>query len=83
MKPRDPDKREIEAYLIAAFRKRYGIALTPSAEFTQIGIDSVAMADLITELEDKFDIRVDQDIFDVDSIGALAAYMEIRLQANH
>lgn len=41
------------------------------------------MAEFITELEDKFDIRVDQDIFDVDSIGALAAYIEIRLPANH
>jgi len=83
MNTRDPEKREIEAYLIAVFRERYGIALAPSAELTQIGIDSVAMAELITGLEDKFGIRVDQDIFDVDSVSALAAYMEIRLRANH
>lgn len=83
MTAREPDKSEIEAHLIAVFRQRYGVSLTPSAELTQIGIDSVAMAEFITELEDKFDIRVDQDIFDVDTISALAAYIEIRRPANH
>lgn len=77
-----PDRRETEAHLIALFSERCGVSLTASADLSEIGIDSVAMAELLTELEDEFDVRVDQDIFEVDTISALAAYIETCRSAN-
>ena len=78
MKSRQLKTSDVEAHLISTLRVRFGVSPDPSVELTSIGIDSLAMADLITELEDEFDVRVDQDIFEVETISALAIYIKAR-----
>ena len=83
MNSRESGKSEIEAHLIALFHERYGISLTASADLSQIGMDSVAMAEFVMELEERFDVRMDQDVFDVDTISDLAGYIEVRRRVDH
>lgn len=42
------------------------------------GVDSVGMAELTVELESEFGIRVNDDIFQVDTVQELADYVRDR-----
>jgi len=43
-----------------------------------VGIDSVGMAEMTLELEKRYDIRVDETIFDVDTVADLVSYVRER-----
>lgn len=81
MRMRDIEAGEIEAHLLVALRVRFGAKITPSTDLSRLGVDSLSMADLIMDLEDEFNIRVDQEIFDIDTARGLAVYITQRQSA--
>lgn len=50
--------------------------LTPESKLDEIGIDSMALLELIFELEDKYDIRLPEDIPTPTTVGQLLELME-------
>ncbi len=50
--------------------------LTPESKLDEIGIDSMALLELIFELEDKYDIRQSADIPTPTTVGQLLELME-------
>ncbi|MDX1514277.1 MAG: acyl carrier protein [Gammaproteobacteria bacterium] len=71
-----PKSRDIQTHLLELVRARVGVALTAQDDLARIGLDSLAMADLVRELEDEFGVRFDQDVFEVTTISDLAVYIE-------
>ena len=56
-------------------------SLDPGADFFEaLGIDSLQALDLLTDLEEAFDVEVpDYELQDVNTFQALAAVIEMRL----
>ena len=50
--------------------------LTPDSRLDEIGIDSMALLELIFELEDKYDIRLPDDVSSPETVGQLLALVE-------
>ena len=71
---------EVETRLLKAINARLGASPALPDELTSLGVDSVKMADFIIAIEERFDIRVDQDIWDVETVAELAAYIRTRRQ---
>ncbi len=69
---------EVETRLLEAINARLGASPALPDALTSLGVDSVKMADFIITIEEQFDIRVDQDIWDVNTVGELAAYIRTR-----
>jgi acyl carrier protein len=69
---------DVEAQLLKAISARLGASPALPDELASLGVDSVKMADFIMTIEEQFDIRVDQDIWDVETVGELAAYIRTR-----
>ncbi len=69
---------DVEAQLLKAISARLGASPALPDELASLGVDSVKMADFIMTIEAQFDIRVDQDIWDVETVGELAAYIRTR-----
>ncbi len=69
---------DIETRLIEAIASRYRHAATPATRLASLGVDSLQMADLVGDLERRFGIEVDQDIFDVETVAQLASYLRER-----
>jgi acyl carrier protein len=69
---------DVEKQLLEAINARLRASPALSDELASLGVDSVKMADFIMTIEEQFDIRVDQDIWDVATVGELAAYIRTR-----
>jgi len=69
---------DVETRLLKGIDARLGASPALSDELASLGVDSVKMADFIMTIEEQFDIRVDQDIWDVETVGELAAYIRTR-----
>lgn len=70
--------------LQALAAKRFGdkaLTLTADADFFEaLGIDSLQALDLLTDLEEAFDVEVpDYELSDVTTFGGLAEVLEARL----
>ncbi len=52
----------------------------PDSRLIDFGIDSVKAMELVVELEQAFDLAIDdQDLVDMETLGDIAAYVERRL----
>lgn len=52
----------------------------PSSRLIDFGMDSVKAMELVVELEQTFDLAIDdQDLVDMQTLGDIAAYVERRL----
>lgn len=69
---------DIEARLIAAIASRYHRESNADTVLSSLGVDSMQMADLVGDIENRFGIEVDQDIFDAETVAQLAAYIRER-----
>jgi len=69
---------EVETRLLEAIHAQLRASPALSDELASLGVDSIKMADFIMTIEEQFDIRVDQDIWDVETVGELAAYIRTR-----
>ena len=52
----------------------------PSDELSGLGIDSLRMAELASELEERFRIPIDAELLDVDSVQELIDYVRARMR---
>lgn len=71
----------IEAQLQSLLREKFGGDPQMSDGLAFIGVDSIGMAELTLELENRFGIRVGEDIVSVDTVQDLANYVRQRRDA--
>ena len=69
---------DLEAKLVEAVADRTGSAPGLDDDLNRLGLDSVDMANFVREIEDRFHIRVDEEIFDVQTLEELARYIRER-----
>lgn len=50
--------------------------LTPASKLTEIGLESLEQAELVFELEEKYDFRLPNDVEPPETVGDLLALME-------
>jgi acyl carrier protein len=56
--------------------------IQPASRLIDFGLDSVKTMELVVELEQAFDLSIpDEDLLDMETIGAIADYVERRLAA--
>lgn len=68
----------IESEIVRVLGDEFGGNPQPTDELMGLGVDSLRMADLATELERRFGIKIDQDLFEVETIRDLAEYVRDR-----
>lgn len=69
----------VETELIRLMGSRLRITPDLSSKLTELNLDSLKTADFLRELEYQFDVRFDQDVFELDTVGELVAYIRERL----
>lgn len=69
----------VETELIRLMESRLRITPDLSSKLTELNLNSLETADFLRELEYQFDVRFDQDVFELDTVGELAAYLRERL----
>lgn len=67
-----------EVYEVVGRANKRGVNLTPDTRFiVDMGLDSLAVMELVTDLEDEFDINLPLNLLpDIHTIGDLAASVE-------
>lgn len=68
---------------LATYLKRAPSSITESHHLRDdLGLDSVAVIELLFEIEDRFKIQIpDQDLPGLSTVGSVAAYVQQRLSA--
>ena len=66
---------------LATYLKRDAASITESHHLRDdLGLDSVAVIELLFEIEDRFKIQIpDQDLVGLSTVGSVAAYVQDRL----
>ena len=67
---------DIEQRLLETVRDRLRVEASLDDDLGRLGVDSVRLAGFVADLEDAFEFRADQDIFEVETLRGLAAYIE-------
>ncbi len=68
----------IEQQIAQLLHDELGRSLDADAPLTDLGVDSLRMAELAGSFEKRFRIRVDQDLMDAETIRELADYVRAR-----
>jgi len=68
-------EEDVEQRLLALIQERLGVAIKASDRLTSLGVDSLALMDFVADLEKEFGFRGDQDLFDLETVAELAAYI--------
>ncbi len=69
----------VETELVRFIEARLRVTPAMSSKLTELNLDSIKTADFLRELEFKFDVRFDQDVFELETVGDLAAYIREQL----
>ncbi len=69
---------DVEGRLLASVHRRLGVEAAIGDRLDSLGVDSLRLADFVSDLEREFRIRADQDIFDVETLQELAHYIRAR-----
>ncbi len=69
----------VETELLRLMQARLGVTPEISSNLTELNLDSIKTADFLRELEFEFEVQFDQDVFELDTVGDLAAYIRERL----
>lgn len=72
------DPRDIEIRLLGAVRDRLGVEARIDDRLSALGVDSLRLADFVSDLERIFHIQADPEIFDVQTLRDLAQYIRER-----
>ena len=56
-------------------------SVRPEATLTELGLDSLSLAELLFDLEDKFEIEVPADRADLTTLGEAAALVDELIRA--
>ena len=68
----------IETEIVQALRKELGRDVRMTDSLGSLGLDSLRMAQLATELEKRFGFRVDEELLDVETVEELTEYVRSR-----
>lgn len=68
----------IETEIVQTLRRELGRDVNSTDSLGSLGIDSLRMAQLATELERRFEFRVDEELLDIDTVEELAEYVRSR-----
>jgi len=61
-----------EAKIVELLTERYGLdsaRISPEARMTDLGLDSLTMAELMCDIEEAFDIEIDLDETKIETFG--------------
>ena len=68
----------VETELVKVIHARLHATPELSSRITDLNLDSIKTADFLRELEDEFDVTFDQDVFELETVADLAAYIRAR-----
>jgi acyl carrier protein len=68
----------VQAEVLRALTAKFGGSPQPDDDLSSFGVDSLGMAELIGELEQRFQIKADEEILDVETVAELVKYVESR-----
>ena len=71
-----------EEEIVQVLSKELGRGVRAADSLDSLGIDSLRMAQLATELESRFDFLADEELLDVESVKELAEYVQSRSSAS-
>lgn len=54
----------------------------PSDTWADLGVDSMAIAEVLSEVETRFGVRLDERVFEFNSVAEMAAFLD-RQRAAH
>ena len=69
----------VETKLLRLMDSRLRVTPELSSNLTDLNLDSIKTADFLRELEFEFEVQFDQDVFELETVGDLAAYIRERL----
>ena len=64
--------------IVRVLSQELGRDVRATDSLDSLGIDSLRMAQLATELESRFGFRVDEELMDVETVEELADYVQSR-----
>ncbi len=68
----------VESEIVQALRKELGRDVHMTDSLGSLGLDSLRMVQLATELERRFGFRVDEELLDVETVEELTEYVRSR-----
>ena len=71
-----------QAQVLELIAGKTGTQPTLSDRIDQLGIDSLAMAEIIYDLESTFQIRTDDKLLDLETLKDLCVYIEARMPSS-
>jgi len=69
----------VETELLRLMEARLHVTPELSSSLNELNLDSIKTADFLRELEFEFDVQFDQDVFELETVSDLAAYIRERL----
>lgn len=69
----------VETELLRLMEARLRVTPELSSSLNELNLDSIKTADFLRELEFEFDVQFDQDVFELETVSDLAAYIRERL----
>lgn len=69
----------VETELLRLMEARLRVTPELNSTLTELNLDSIKTADFLRELEFEFDVQFDQDVFELETVADLAAYIRGRL----
>ncbi len=69
----------VETELVKLMETRLHVTPAMTSKLTELNLDSIKTADFLRELEFKFDVQFDQEVFELETVADLAAYIRERL----
>lgn len=70
--------KSIETEVIQTLNAELGRDVQATDTLDSLGVDSLRVVQLATELERRFEFRVDEELLDVETVKELAAYVRSR-----
>lgn len=80
MGAKDSCMDEVESVILAAIEAKVARRPSLSDDLAHVGIDSLAMAEIALEVEERLGVRLDEGILDQETIGDLIQHVAILRQ---
>jgi acyl carrier protein len=71
----------VATQVLAMVQAKSHVPVQMDSSLNEIGIDSLAMAEVLFEIETRFQIRADESVLDLQNVGEVVQYVRDRL--NH
>ena len=77
-----PHADPVETEIVKALREELGRDVETTDSLDSLGVDSLRMVQLATELERRFKFRVDEELLDVETVEELAEYVRAKSETS-